>query len=632
MAGQKTIRIRFDGENKGLLISARGAENALERLQDKVVGGFGRMLAGAAKLANKMAAVATGLQVAGSAGSTLAVASGALLAAPAAAAAYATVLGAVKLGADGAARAQERFTNAIAGVRGAVSDSFERALTPAVDSAARIVTRLQRPFAGIVTQIGGMAADAAKTAEMPKNLAVLTTVGTGTERMLGNLRAAIGPLVQAAIDLVSVAAPGIGRIGAGAGAAAKSFADWIAHLKETGRLQAAMSRGFEVLRQIGAVLADVFGVVLNLVTGLMSGAGGLGGVLGPLLDNLNKFLGSAEGQETLGKLGAALTDVGAAVSAVLMPALQAVWPLLGPLAGLFANVATRVSQLAGPVINFLAPGLAAIARWIERNTTWLGPLAAGIAAATGAMWLLNVALNANPIGLIVTAIGLLILGIVSLWQNSEEFRNFWISLWEGLKAATIAVTDAVVAGWRWAVDLLMAYLRGWRDLITSVIDWVVSRWRGLLDFVSGIPGFFERIGQGIADGVTNGFKSAVNWIIDRLNWLVDRANDLIRGVNSVVPGSGIPSIPRIPGLATGGTVLRGGLVEVGERGRELVSLPAGATVTPHRETEAILGGAVVPEFRVFIGDQELRGMIRVEVNQTRRAASRVAAMAPGGGR
>ena len=38
--------------------------------------------------------------------------------------------------------------------------------------------------------------------------------------------------------------------------------------------------------------------------------------------------------------------------------------------------------------------------------------------------------------------------------------------------------------------------------------------------------------------------------------------------------------PNIPGLAHGGAVTRGGAAIVGERGPEMVSLPAGAVVSP----------------------------------------------------
>src|SRR5690606_11740872 len=42
-----------------------------------------------------------------------------------------------------------------------------------------------------------------------------------------------------------------------------------------------------------------------------------------------------------------------------------------------------------------------------------------------------------------------------------------------------------------------------------------------------------------------------------------------------------------PGMATGGRTLSAGLVEVGERGREIVALPAGAQVIRHSDIGGI---------------------------------------------
>src|SRR5699024_6871403 len=44
-----------------------------------------------------------------------------------------------------------------------------------------------------------------------------------------------------------------------------------------------------------------------------------------------------------------------------------------------------------------------------------------------------IALLTSPIGLVIAGIGLLVAGIVYLWTTSEEFREFFMLLWEGLQ-------------------------------------------------------------------------------------------------------------------------------------------------------------------------------------------------------
>ena len=65
-------------------------------------------------------------------------------------------------------------------------------------------------------------------------------------------------------------------------------------------------------------------------------------------------------------------------------------------------------------------------------------------AVTAAQWLMNAAMSANPIGLIITAIGALVGAFILLWNNSEDFRNFWIGLWENVQAAFSVAWEAIL--------------------------------------------------------------------------------------------------------------------------------------------------------------------------------------------
>ena len=74
-------------------------------------------------------------------------------------------------------------------------------------------------------------------------------------------------------------------------------------------------------------------------------------------------------------------------------------------------------------------------------------------------------------------------------------------------------------------------------------------------------------------------KEGVNDLIDVLNFLIKvffKLNPLLFALESF----GIITAPEIPNFAHGGTQRRSGLALVGERGPELVNLPAGAQVAP----------------------------------------------------
>ena len=63
--------------------------------------------------------------------------------------------------------------------------------------------------------------------------------------------------------------------------------------------------------------------------------------------------------------------------------------------------------------------------------------------ATVAQWLLNAAMNANPIMLIVTLIAGLIAAVITLWNTNENFRNAVIAVWEAIKSAFGTAIEAI---------------------------------------------------------------------------------------------------------------------------------------------------------------------------------------------
>src|SRR5690606_6100826 len=58
---------------------------------------------------------------------------------------------------------------------------------------------------------------------------------------------------------------------------------------------------------------------------------------------------------------------------------------------------------------------------------------------------LNGTLRANPIGIIITIIGLLVGAIVLAYQRSETFRNIVQAAWNGIKTAASLAWDIIGA-------------------------------------------------------------------------------------------------------------------------------------------------------------------------------------------
>ena len=78
---------------------------------------------------------------------------------------------------------------------------------------------------------------------------------------------------------------------------------------------------------------------------------------------------------------------------------------------------------------------------------------------------LNVTMLANPIVLIIAAIAALVAAFIYLWNTNEDFRQFWIDLWEGIKNVVANVVEAL------------------KGFFTKVIEFVKNNWQALLLFL-----------------------------------------------------------------------------------------------------------------------------------------------------
>ena len=102
---------------------------------------------------------------------------------------------------------------------------------------------------------------------------------------------------------------------------------------------------------------------------------------------------------------------------------------------------------------------------------------------------LNAAMKANVIGIVITAVAALVAAFIYLWNNCEDFRNFFIAMWEGIKTAFAAVVE-------------------WFGVAAASISrFFSSAWQAIKNAWSGVTSFFS----GIWNGITSAFSNAGSW-------------------------------------------------------------------------------------------------------------------------
>lgn len=105
-----------------------------------------------------------------------------------------------------------------------------------------------------------------------------------------------------------------------------------------------------------------------------------------------------------------------------------------------------------------------------------------------AMLAVNAAMAANPIGLVISLIAGLVAGFIYLWNTSEEFRSFWIGLWETIKTAASDVWEAIkgaaLAFWDWITSTANTVIEGMKEGWNSFKESVSDIWTAITDFCS----------------------------------------------------------------------------------------------------------------------------------------------------
>ena len=242
------------------------------------------------------------------------------------------------------------------------------------------------------------------------------------------------------------------------------------------------------------------------------------GPLTGLLDGFSKLIGF------VGDNKGAFAGIAAVISTVAVPAL-AMW-----VAGMVSATATSIAAGIGSMIGawgrmagalrlavfwtrlFVVASLelavaqlrafgASIVSGIGSMVSAIRNLSIGTRLAAAAQWLLNAAMTANPIGLIVAAVVAVGVALWAFFTKTETGRKIWAVVWTNIKAVAAAV-------WDW--------MKGAVQAVGQVLTWL---WQNV-----AVPAFNAirtaiQIFWAAAQIVWEAFKSALQFVGDKLNWL-----------------------------------------------------------------------------------------------------------------
>ncbi|WP_016853000.1 tape measure protein, partial [Enterococcus faecium] len=203
---------------------------------------------------------------------------------------------------------------------------------------------------------------------------------------------------------------------------------------------------------------------------------------------------------------------------------------LSKLQGLITNIFNTIITVLPSVISFLStlyqiiepflPMITAIVAAVATYQTVMGIATKAVKIYTTAQQLMNAVMTANPIGLIITGIILLVGAFIYLWNTSEGFRNFWINLWDSIKNIVSTSVEWVKNVW----DKFTSWLS---ETSNNISNNVKQAWNNLKQ---GTINLFNNTIQG-AKIIWDSFKS---WII---NLITGAKDNIIQGWENLKQGT-----------------------------------------------------------------------------------------------
>lgn len=281
-----------------------------------------------------------------------------------------------------------------------------------------------------------------------------------------------------------------------------------------------------------------------------------------MADTMNDNL---EGQLTI--LKSALEELAISFGQLLIPALKDVVQWLQGFVGFLNSLPEGVKKTI-VVIALVAAALGPILIVVGKVISSIGTimtivpkLAGVIGTVQKAFAALHVTMLANPIALIIAAITALVAAFIYLWNTNEEFRKFWISLWEDVKRVAVEVWEGISLfmsqSWEAIRQTAVTVWNGMKQTITTVITGIrdtVSRvWNSIKSTVtsvvnalkSAVGGAFTSMWNGIRstvsgiyDTIKSGFVQAVGYVTglasSAFQWGSDLINGIVNGIRNAI--------------------------------------------------------------------------------------------------
>ncbi len=275
------------------------------------------------------------------------------------------------------------------------------------------------------------------------------------------------------------------------------------------------------LSSVNALLANTGSTWDDLQQSIIDSGGAAQQMADTQLDNL-------QGQITI--LKSALEGLAISFGELLLPAIKMIvgWvqKFVDWLNGMdegTKKVVTTIALLAaalGPMLIVIGKVVSAVGTIM----TIVPKVAGVINTVKTAFAALNTTMLANPIFLIIAAITALVAAFIYLWNTNEDFRQFWINLWENVKEVAIAVWEAIknffTAAWEAISSTAQAVWNGIKDFFSGLWEGIKTIFSTVVEVIKTIITTYFNIYKTIITTVLNAIKTVFTTIWNGIKTVV----------------------------------------------------------------------------------------------------------------
>ena len=220
----------------------------------------------------------------------------------------------------------------------------------------------------------------------------------------------------------------------------------------------AMMGQVDALKRVGITFTEAEGNVMKYGTE-QERAAMLAQIITYNVGEMNAELANTESgkqQQLVNTLGDMKEELGALVNGALpfvtiaaesTQALASITTLITGVKALSTTIYASAKAFAVSTAAFIKNKAATLATAAAQ-----GVVKAATLAWTGVQKVLNIVLTANPIGLVIAAIGALVTAVIYAYNNCEGFRKIVNKVWEAIKPLATAIMNGLAKAFEWLVE------------------------------------------------------------------------------------------------------------------------------------------------------------------------------------